>query len=819
VRKKSAGLLSLVLAAGLGATLGAPAVTASASPIMKSPTVTADHPDEVAGHELPNPLEEKRRALRQEALTQVLNGEATPVRRNGSTVVKVSNVKSPEAVDAAGTTTAAAATEDQYVELGREATDRIFVVLAEFGNQRHPDFPDKDLEPSIPGPTTFEGPLHNRIPQPDRTVDNSTVWHPDYDRQHFDDLYFGEGGAEGAGAEHESVRQYYERQSSGRYSIEGKVTDWVKVPYNEARYGRSSDNPNTNGDDPAVCSGSNCSNVWHLVQDAVTQWYADQRAAGMTKNAIKRELATFDKWDRYDVDGDGNFNEPDGYIDHFQIVHAGGDQADGDPIQGEDAIWSHRWYVQTTPIGTGGPAGAPLGGTQIGDSGIWVGDYTTQPENGGMSVFAHEYGHDLGLPDLYDTAGGENSVNYWSLMAQSRVDGPNDDALGTRAADLGAWDKLMLGWLDYEAVLPAQDRRLELGPHEYNSAKAQAAVVVLPKKNVTSNLVAPFEGTKTWWSGTADDYTASMSRSVALPAGAPAKLEFQANYNIEEGYDYYYVEVNDGSGWVSVPGTGTDPTKNNGVDGDTAGTWVPASYDLSSYAGRTVQVRLRHVTDGGVQGNTAAYPAGLFVDALTISSGTTTLHADGAETSPNGWTLAGFSSVGATITNQFDNYYIASHRDYVSFDKYLKSGPYNFGFTNTRPDWVERFPYQDGLLLSYWDTSQSNNNTSTHPGSGLVLPVDANPRPLVRLDGQLWRPRVAGYDAPFSLERSDSFTLHVNGQASYIRGQAAQPLFRDDRAYWDASQPAASVKVPDTGTNIKVLSQDGTSMTVRVWKR
>ena len=97
--------------------------------------------------------------------------------------------------------------------------------------------------------------------------------------------------------------------------------------------------------------------------------------------------------------------------------------------------------------------------------------------------------------------------------------------------------------------------------------------------------------------------------------------------------------------------------------------------------------------------------------------------------------------------------------------------------------------------------------------------MDANPRPLVRLDGALWRPRVSGYDAPFSLEKSDSFTLHVNGVANYIRGQDAQPLFHDNASYWDATQPAASVKVPDTGTNIKVLTTDGTSMGIRIWKR
>ncbi len=172
-----------------------------------------------------------------------------------------------------------------------------------------------------------------------------------------------------------------------------------RCKYNEARYGRSNGYP---------CASIVCSNTWSLVTDAVNQWVADQKAAGRTQAQIVADLKSFDQWDRYDADGDGNFNEPDGYIDHFQVVHAGGDQADGDPQQGEDAIWSHRWYVDQTS--GQGPEG--LGGTQIGTTGIWVGDYTIQPENGGMSVFTHEYGHDLGLPDLYDTTtGADNGVN------------------------------------------------------------------------------------------------------------------------------------------------------------------------------------------------------------------------------------------------------------------------------------------------------------------------------------------------------------------------------------------------------------------------
>src|SRR3954452_20262620 len=313
MRRVTAGLGSLVVAAGLATKVAfgsAGAAAPRAGAAGQAPGTTSD--------ELITPGEEKRREMREEALTQVLKGDSKVQSRNGSKVVKLGTT-------ATTTVSGTVAEEDQYVELQRERTDKIFVILAEFGNQRDPKYPDQDTDPKTPGPVKFDGPLHNQIPAPDRANDNRTVWQADYNRQHYQDLYFGSGP--------DSLKSYYEKQSSGRYSVDGTVTDWVKVPYNEARYGRSNGYP---------CTGSVCANSYDLIRDGINAWIDQQHAAGRTDAQIKADLASYDQWDRNDYDHDGNFNEPDGYIDHFQIVHAGGDQADSDPIQGEDAIWSHR---------------------------------------------------------------------------------------------------------------------------------------------------------------------------------------------------------------------------------------------------------------------------------------------------------------------------------------------------------------------------------------------------------------------------------------------------------------------------------------------
>jgi immune inhibitor A len=718
-------------------------------------------------HNFEGPLEKARKAQREEALKQVISGKAKVKDRHGSKVVALKGRKG----------------DTKYVELGRERTDKIFTILVEFGD---------DIDPRYGG---TPGPRHNQIAKPDRRTDNSTDWKADYSREHYEELYFGDGTA--------SMKTYYEKQSSGRYSIEGTVTDWVKVRWNEARYGSN---------ECDTCA-------WDAVRDGVNAWVEQKRAAGLTDARIREELAEFDQWDRYDYDNDGDFNEPDGYIDHFQIVHAGEDESAGGGAQGEDAIWAHRWFAYGTDAGATGPEFNQLGGTEIGDTGLWVGDYTIQPENGGLGVFAHEYGHDLGLPDLYDTAGGENSTAFWTLMSSGSWLGTGKNAIGDLPGDMTAWDKLQLGWLDYDTAKAATRSTHKLGYAEYNTRNKQALVVELPEKAVTTELETPAQGETQWWSGSGDDLSNTLARTVDLTGKTTAELTLDGWWEIETNYDYLYVEVSTDGGtrWVPVDGTvdgqplprdaGGRPTITGFSDGH-----QQLVFPLDAYAGQKIDLRFRYYTDGGVA------EKGFVADLITVTADGAVLFSDDAETEDPAWTAKGFSRVGASFTEDYAQYYVVENRQYVSYDQTLKVGPYNFGFAD-RPDWVEHFPYQNGVLIWKWDTSQRDNNTSRHPGTGLILPVDAHPTPLKWSDGTYMRPRIQAYDATFTLDRTDALTLHKAGVKTRIPSAKGVSVFNDHTDdYWDPALPNASVKITDTNTKIQILSEakDGSTVTLQV---
>ncbi|MEM2885933.1 MAG: M6 family metalloprotease domain-containing protein, partial [Thermoproteota archaeon] len=71
-------------------------------------------------------------------------------------------------------------------------------------------------------------------------------------------------------------------------------------------------------------------------------------------------------------------------------------------------------------------------------------------ENDPLGIWVHETGHNLGLPDLYDSEGKEEFVGRWDAMAEGAW-----NHFGLSPAHFSSYCKLRLGWIP-------QDRKLEL---------------------------------------------------------------------------------------------------------------------------------------------------------------------------------------------------------------------------------------------------------------------------------------------------------------------------------------------------------------------
>lgn len=671
-----------------------------------------------------DPLTERQLELKEKAIEKMLNGKSV------GKVVEVA--------------------KGQFVELALEGESRIWTVLGEFS----------DLE-------------HNTIPEPDRTVDNTTIWEPDFGRDYYMDILFNaEKGAN-------SMRNFYLEQSSGRFTVTGDVTDWIKVPGGYATY---DDNPD--------------SNVWKFLEDSVNGWYEAQLTSGKTPSEINTYLSQFDVWDRYDFDEDGNFKEPDGYIDTFQSVHAGeGEEAGASPLM----IWSHSWYARYGLIGIAGPAFNLSGGIQIGDSDFWIGKYTIQPENGGVGVFAHEFGHDLGLPDLY-AYDGENGTGFWSLMSSGSwlSDGTVD--IGSKPGHMGAWEKFQLGWLNYEVAYAGQKSTHRLGPSEFNTKQAQGVFIILPQKKVTANIGTPYAGDYFYYSGMGNNLNQTMVKSFVLAPGST--LTAKVKYEIELDWDYAYVIVSTDGGlsWQTLAtnlSTMTNPNGQNlghGITGSSAG-WVDLNVNLSAYTG-DVLLGFKYWTD------VAVTEMGIMLDEISVTG----YAVDGAEVDA-GWTFKGFKTSNGIESKYYSNYYLAEYKTYLGYDSTLKVGPYNFG-TPTMPNYVDHFAYQDGLLIHYWDTSQEDNDTGGHPGMGLLLPIDAHFSPLYRSDNNVWRNRIQTYDATFSNRPTDGISnIRFLGEPSPVPSLPGVSVFDDRILHYSFEIPQNSVIHPNTGTMISVVQE------------
>ncbi len=243
-------------------------------------------------------------------------------------------------------------------------------------------------------------------------------------KAYFENMLF--GGNDGA------MDNYYEEVSYNQFTVSGTIvgTGWYRSSHLMIWYGADDvDHDDLFGD------------IYDLtVEAAILAW-----------------LAGDIDFSQYDKDHDGD-------VDHLIIIHSGDDQA----ASGVSTdIWSHRASVSPPQC-------------FITLDGVCINSYTMVSETSGMGTFAHEFGHDIGLPDLYDGDYLEYYAQNWSLMASGSY---NDGQ--AHPSHMMAWSKMQLGWIEtakVETVVDGRWRSIILDPLESNTDGTQ--VIKLP---ITSN--------------------------------------------------------------------------------------------------------------------------------------------------------------------------------------------------------------------------------------------------------------------------------------------------------------------------------------------
>ena len=209
-----------------------------------------------------------------------------------------------------------------------------------------------------------------------------------------------------------SAGQYFADQSNGAYRPQFDVFGPVTLSRNVAYYGT---------DKPGQDEGD------------------DQHATDAVVEAciLANEQFTIN-WADYDSDSDG-------YVDFVYVIYAGKGQADGGT---SETIWPHNWSVESARQSgycTYTATQCKVGGKKL-DNYAMSGELSGN-SLGGIGTLCHEFGHVMGLPDLYDTDYGTNYKNSLTPNDWNIMDGGSYNGDGHCPPNYDPWEKDFFGWL------------------------------------------------------------------------------------------------------------------------------------------------------------------------------------------------------------------------------------------------------------------------------------------------------------------------------------------------------------------------------------
>jgi M6 family metalloprotease-like protein len=146
----------------------------------------------------------------------------------------------------------------------------------------------------------------------------------------------------------------------------------------------------------------------------------------------------------FDTDGDAVISSQELHI----IVVVAGYEASFSTSCGS-SVWAHQWGLY------GAVPAVTLNGVEVGGSYTQVGEWhcsSSSPPGHQATIgpLVHELGHDLGLPDLYDTDGSSEGIGKWGTMgggSWNRV-----SLMGDSPANMDPWSKYFEGWVTPSVV-------------------------------------------------------------------------------------------------------------------------------------------------------------------------------------------------------------------------------------------------------------------------------------------------------------------------------------------------------------------------------
>ena len=230
-----------------------------------------------------------------------------------------------------------------------------------------------------------------------------------------------------------SMREFYRENSHGRLIISGRVTpDWLTMPHSYAYY-------------TAGTSGI-FGNIY------------PRSAQKLAEDAMAAAYGAFGNLSYFDNDGpDGipSSGDDDGYIDATIVVHPGQGAEVAPVIQEDNLLWSHEGGIAVyedcpTPSSPNCLPGIVLGNVR-GFLYTLNGEYNYGPGDRANGTYLHEFGHTLGLADLYEQSicGNPvgNGLGVYSLMSLGNyLPLLPAQAEGTVPGNLDPWSRAFLGF-------------------------------------------------------------------------------------------------------------------------------------------------------------------------------------------------------------------------------------------------------------------------------------------------------------------------------------------------------------------------------------